>query len=173
MGWLLKCVGALFVMGGCGYMGWHQSQVLKRRIQILREMVQSLLAFKNLTGNYRIPLNIVFDRISGQMEKGIADFYAELAKAFGRKDGSSGDILWQETIEKSMLFLAEEDRQIIRELGCFIGVQDVKIQQAAVDDCMRRLQERIGSLERERPDKEKVYKVVSLTIGGFLVVLLF
>lgn len=154
-------------------MGWQQSQALKRRIQILREMIQSLLAFKNLTETYRIPLNIVFERISGEMEREIAGFYAELAKAFESKDGPSGAVMWQETIEKSTLLLAGEDRRIIQGLGSFIGVQDVKIQQVAVDDCMRRLQKRIESLERERPDKEKIYKVVSLTIGGFLVVLLF
>ena len=41
-----------------------------------------------------------------------------------------------------------------------------------MEDCIQELRERISLMESERPDKEKVYQVLSLTIGGFLVLLL-
>ena len=42
-----------------------------------------------------------------------------------------------------------------------------------MDDCIREIRERIHRLEAERPEKEKLYHILSLTIGGFIVILLF
>lgn len=58
--WWLKCIGSLLIVGGCGFIGWEKSAALRRRIWILREMNQSLILFKSLTGTYRLPLNMVF-----------------------------------------------------------------------------------------------------------------
>ena len=169
--WWMKCIGSLLILVGCGFLGWEKGAMLRRRIWLLREMIQSLVLFKSLTGTYRLPLNVVFFRISSQMKMPMADFYRKLAGHFEQQEQPEGALLWQQTVEEMGDVFDREDRELFRRLGHFIGIQDVSIQAAAVEDCIQELRERISLLESERPDKEKVYQVLSLTIGGFLVLL--
>ena len=170
--WWMKCIGSLLILAGCGFLGWEKGAMLRRRIWLLREMIQSVILFKSLTGTYRLPLNVVFLRISSQMKLPMADFYRKLAGHFEQQEQPEGALLWQQTVEEMGDMFDREDRELFRRLGDFIGIQDVVIQAAAVEDCIQELRERISLMESERPDKEKVYQVLSLTIGGFLVLLL-
>ena len=61
--WWMKCIGSLLVFAGCGFLGWEKGAALRHRIWLLREMNQSLILFKSLTGTYRLPLDMVFMRI--------------------------------------------------------------------------------------------------------------
>ena len=54
--WWMKCIGSLLILVGCGFLGWEKGAMLRRRIWLLREMIQSLVLFKSLTGTYRLPL---------------------------------------------------------------------------------------------------------------------
>lgn len=171
--WWMKCIGSILILGGCGYLGWQQGAGLRRRVGLLREMIQGFILFKSLTGTYRFPLNIVFSRICEQTKKPISDFYQRLNDNFSRRESSAGEILWKKTVEEMEDIFEPEDRELIEGLGNFIGIQDIKVQAEAVDDCIQEIRERIQRLEAERPEKEKLYHVLSLTIGGFLVILLF
>lgn len=171
--WWVKCIGSCLILGGCGYLGWQQGAKLRRRIGLLREMIQGFIIFKSLTGTYRFPLNIVFSRISEQTRKPVSDFYKRLNDNFSHREGPDGEILWKKTVEEMSYIFESEDRGLIEGLGNFIGIQDLKVQAGAVDDCIQEIRERIHQLEAERPEKEKLYHILSLTIGGFIVILLF
>lgn len=169
--WWLKCIGSLLIVGGCGFIGWEKSAALRRRIWILREMNQSLILFKSLTGTYRLPLNMVFFRISSQMKMPVSDFYRKLAGHFEQQEKPEGTALWQQTVDEMGKVFDLEDRELISGLGHFIGIQDIHVQAAAVEDCIQEIREKISALESERPGREKLYQVLSLTIAGFIVIL--
>lgn len=169
--WWMKCIGSLLIFGGCGFLGWEKGAALRHRIWLLREMNQSLILFKSLTGTYRLPLNMVFMRISGHMKMPVSDFYRRLADHFGQQEEPEGVRLWQQTVEEMGNVFDAEDRELFGRLGHFIGIQDVHIQAAAVEACIEEIRERISVLEVERPGREKLYQVLSLTIGGFLIIL--
>ena len=166
-------MGSFLVLGGCGYLGWQQGAKLRRRIGLLREMIQGLILFTSLTGTYRFPLNLVFSRICEQTRKPVSDFYRRLNENFSHREGPDGEMLWKKTVGEMAFVFEPEDRTLIEGLGSFIGIQDLKLQAGAVDDCIREIRERIHRLEAERPEKEKLYHILSLTIGGFIVILLF
>lgn len=169
--WWMKCIGSFLIFTGCGFLGWEKGAALRRRIRILREMNQSLILFKSLTGTYRLPLNMVFLRISSQMKMPVSDFYKRLAEHFEQQEAPEGTVLWRQTVEEMGGVFDEDDRALFEGLGHFIGIQDVHVQAAAVEGCMSEIRERILTLEAERPGREKLYQVLSLTIGGFLVIL--
>ena len=171
--WWLKCMGSLLIMGGCGYIGWNQSFLLRKRIRLLKEMIDSLLVFKSLTGTYKLPLNVVFYRISQRSMGPISRFYGHLAENFNRMESPEGELLWQQTVEEEKDLFKAGDRELIKGLGNFIGISDSSIQKTAVDDCIQAIRERVHGLEAEQPAKEKLYRVLALTAGGFLVILLF
>lgn len=127
--------------------------------------------FKNLTGTYRLPLNMVFMRISAQMKMPVSDFYRRLSEHFEQQEKPEGTLLWQQTVEEMGELFDAEDRELFSRLGHFIGIQDIQIQASAVEACREEIRERISMLEAERPGRERLYRVLSLTVGGFLVIL--
>ncbi len=169
--WWMKCIGSLLIFAGCGFLGWEKGAAFRRRIGLLREMNQSLILFKSLTGTYRLPLNMVFMRISGQTKGVVSDFYRRLAGHFEQQEKPEGMLLWRQTVEEMGAVFDARDRELFEGLGHFIGIQDVHVQAEAVEACTEEIRERILVLEAERPAREKMYQVLSLTIGGFLVIL--
>ena len=101
----------------------------------------------------------------------VSDFYKRLARHFEQQEEPEGVVLWQQTVEEMGGVFDRDDKELFERLGHFIGIQDVHIQAAAVEACMEEIRERISALEAERPGREKLYQVLSLTIGGFLVIL--
>jgi stage III sporulation protein AB len=169
--WWLKGIGSLLILGGCGFFGWEKGAELRREIRLLREMIQSLILFKSLTGTYRLPLNMVFLRISLQMKPPVSEFYEKLSGHFARQEKPEGVLVWQQTVEEMSGSFGKDSRELFMGLGHFIGIQDVGIQAAAVEDCIQEIRERLSLLESERRNREKLYQVLSLTIGGFLIIL--
>ena len=114
---------------------------------------------------------MVFFRISSQMKMPVSDFYRKLAGHFEQQEKPEGTALWQQTVDEMGKVFDLEDRELISGLGHFIGIQDIHVQAAAVEDCIQEIREKISALESERPGREKLYQVLSLTIAGFLVIL--
>ena len=67
--------------------------------------------------------------------------------------------------------MVQKDQMLFLQIGDFIGVQNLDIQKQVLNLCLEQIQERICLLETDRPQKEKLYRVLSLTAGGFLIVL--
>lgn len=169
--WGLKIVGMVCVLAGCCCIGWVKTEEYRKRIWMLREMIQSFIIFKSMTETYRMPLHLVFEKISSQVKGPVGEFYEKLALSFQNREQPDSMTLWRRAVEDMADVFNEEDRIRMIRLGNFVGVQDVHTQAAAVEDCIREMRERIGILEAERPGREKLYHILSLTIGGFLVIL--
>ena len=101
----MKVIGTGLIFAGCSFVGWQKGALLRNRIGFLQEMVHSLILFKSIAGTYRLPLEVIFERISLQTQKPVSDFYSCLAGHFKRKDQPESVVIWQETIqEKGDLF---------------------------------------------------------------------
>ena len=82
----MKVIGTGLIFAGCSFVGWQKGALLRKRIGFLQEMVHSLILFKSIAGTYRLPLEVIFERISLQTQKPVSDFYSCLAGHFKRKD---------------------------------------------------------------------------------------
>lgn len=169
--WWLKFIGAGCVFFGCVWMGQEKTAGLRRRIQILREIVHGFVLFQNLTSTYRLPLAVVFKKIQMQVTPPVSEFYGYLAEGFQKQQAMDGRKIWENTVQQMGYLLDKEDQMLLFHLGDFLGLQDVCMQTAAVSDCIEQIKERICRLEAERPQKEKLYRVLSLTVSGFLILL--
>ncbi len=65
----------------------------------------------------------------------------------------------------------KEDRMLFLRLGDFIGVQDVRMQNEVIESCLEQIKDKCEILEKERPEKERLYRVLSFSISGFLILL--
>jgi stage III sporulation protein AB len=65
----------------------------------------------------------------------------------------------------------KEDRMLFLRLGDFIGVQDDRMQNEVIESCLEQIKDKCEILEKERPEKERLYRVLSFSISGFLILL--
>lgn len=169
--WWLKLSGCLLVFLGCGYIGIERTRALKNRICLLREMMHALNLFKSLAETYRLPMEILFEKIYPQVTSPASDFYKKLYEDFKRQEGANGVQIWQNNVRKMGKAFDKEDQMLFLNLGDFLGIQDIRMQTAAVENCIDQMRQRLEVLEKERPEKEKLYKVLSFTVSGFLILL--
>lgn len=169
--WWMKCMGVACVFCGCVWFGQEKQYLLRKRIDVLRQMVHGLLLFQSLTATYRLPLAVVFQKIQCQTLPPVSEFYGYLSEGFQKQQAMDGQKIWENTIQQMGNLFDKEDRRLFFHLGDFIGLQAVDMQMAAVSDCIAQLKERISQLEAERPQKEKLYRVLSLTVSGMLILL--
>lgn len=168
---IFKWIGILSIAAGCIGVGIDWTSALRVRISTLRAMEQSLHLFRGFTETYRLPLGIVCQKISEQVDAPVNLFYSCLSESFIRQDETQSSEIWKRTIECMGRAFDKEDQMLFLQIGDFIGVQNLDIQKQVLNLCLEQIQERICLLETDRPQKEKLYRVLSLTAGGFLIVL--
>lgn len=167
----LKLMGIGCIFSGCVLMGHEKTYLLRKRIETLREMSHGFVLFKGMTMTYRLPLSVVFGRIQSQLKTPVSEFYRRLSEDFQNQEAADGKKIWENAVNQMEKVFDQQDMLLFLNLGDFIGVQDVRMQGEAIDDCIEQLKERIHLLETERPKKEKLYQVLSFTVSGFLILL--
>lgn len=169
--WWLKLIGSMFVIVGCFATGLERIEYMKRRIQVLRGMSHSLYLFKGFTETYRLPLEWICEKVSQQVDAPISNFYQILGQEFQKKEKTNGEEIWRNCIEYMGKAFDKEDRMLFLRLGDFIGVQDVRMQNEVIESCLKQIKDKCEILEKERPEKERLYRVLSFSISGFLILL--
>ena len=165
--WWLKLIGSMFVIVGCFAAGLERIEHMKKHIQVLRGMSHSLYLFKGFTETYRLPLEWICEKVSQQVDAPISNFYKILGQEFQKKEKTNSEEIWRNCIEH----MGKEDRMLFLRLGDFIGVQDVRMQNEVIESCLEQIKGKCEMLEKERPEKERLYRVLSFSISGFLILL--
>lgn len=169
--WQLKLIGSMFVIMGCYAAGLERIEHMKKRLHILREMSHSLYLFKGFAETYRLPLEWICEKVSQQVDAPISNFYQTLEQEFKKKEKTNSEEIWRNCIKHMGKAFDKEDRMLFLRLGDFVGVQDVRIQSEVIENCLEQVKERCEILEKERPEKEHLYRVLSFSISGFLILL--
>lgn len=166
---MLKMIGIVCVFFGCISLGMERIQRMKDRIWILREMERSLILFKGMAETYRLPMEWICEKISDQVRFPVSDFYKMLKIGLEQKEASNGEDIWIKCIKYMGKAFDKEDQMLFLHLGAFLGVQDLRMQNEVIDNCILNVRNRMNQLEKERPEKEHLYRVLSFSIGGFLI----
>ena len=170
--WWVKIIGSCWIVFGCLCWGFEHIRMDKQRILVLKEMHRSLILFKGFGETYRLPLGRLCEMISEQIQEPVAELYRKFGESLKKQDGVSAEIIWQQKVEAMDKAFDKEDQMLFLQMGSFWGVQDLKMQNRGIDACMMGICQRIGNLEEKLPEKERLTRVLSLTVSGFLIVLL-
>ena len=168
---MLKIAGIVCVVLGCISLGMERIVFMRERIRILREMEHGLILFKGMAETYRLPLEWICEKVSEQVQSPVLEFYRMLKDGFEQKETACGEELWIRCIKNMGKAFDKEDQVLFLHLGAFLGVQDLRMQSEVIENCIFQIRNRIDALEKERPEKERLYRVLSFSISGFLILL--
>ncbi|MFY9114000.1 MAG: hypothetical protein WAO23_02010 [Dethiobacteria bacterium] len=173
-GWIFKLSGALCVVSACYLWGEFKARSFTLRLHQLQQFRQTfnlLSAEISYTGT---PLPAAFRNISRRIGGAVGSI-------FERAGGlilTGGDIGAQDAWRKALgevyprLFISEDDRRIVEQLGTSLGMVDREGQIKQIGLILSLLEDALHHAEEKRRRNERMWRYLGL-LGGLVLVIIF
>ena len=169
---MIRVLGAALLTAGCGGLGLSAVKRLDSRVRDLRELSAGLEILQRELGWRLSPLPEALMAASVGTYGGAARFFAFCAQESKQLSGAPFRTLWSRGLEQCPLRLNREDRALLEQLGSILGRYDGDSQRQAVENALAGLSRQQTQAEDDRRRLGRVYGVLGLTAGLFLVLML-
>jgi len=169
---ILPLLLAVLLTGGAAALGFGAVRRLERRVQELNQLWVGLSMIRRELGWQLTPLPELLRRAAGETKGAVSDFFRLCAVGAGRLNGRPFRQIWQQGLECVNLRLEEDDLEALEQLGGVLGRYDEEHQQKALEQALSRLEEQRRQAVDHRARLGRVYGMLGLTSGLFLVILL-
>ena len=176
---MLKWIGCILVMTGCVGGGMVMAVGLKRRrvvqggrVLLLEVLLQRLYGEMEYAGNDMIDILKIL-----QVESiYFSELWQRIIERLERGDSVRLWEVWREETKRKtglspICFLGQEEQYILQEVGRALGQTDRKTQLHMLKLHEQRLHKVVNKIRSESQTQARVYRVVGVTAGCFLVIL--
>lgn len=168
---MMRALGAVLVAAGGAWLGLRAAEELRRRERALDDMVSGLALLEQELGLGGLPLAPMFHALSEQVRGPAKNLFAACGSELLRTDRPAFPVTWSRLVEE-LPGLDKEARRTLSLLGETLGRCDSGSQQQAVKVVRTQLEELRCRAGEERRRQGRVYQILGLTGGAFLVILL-
>ena len=169
---MMRLLGAAMLIAGASALGLGAVGRLDGRVRDLRELLAGVEALQRELGWRLAELPEALDLAAGASGGRAAGFFLRCAQGAAHLEGSPFRKVWREALEDSRLRLGREDRAPLEQLGTVLGRYDGDSQRQALESAAARLEQRQAIAAEDRKRLGRVYGVLGVTAGLFLVILL-
>lgn len=169
---MIRLVGAALLTGGSAALGFGAVGHLEGRVHDLRELVAGLELMERELSWRMAPLPEVLGRAAEERSGRPAQFFSLCAQGAEHLNGRSFCQVWRQAAEASQMRLERTDEALLEQLGGVLGRYDGESQKQALAAAVGRLEEQREQAEAQRDRLGKVYGVLGVTAGVFLLILL-
>ncbi len=168
---MVQMIGAALLAAGCGYLGFQAAEGLRRKSRSLRQAAQALKLMERELAIGSPPLMQLLER-GAQRSTGPARALLEgCAKGLDRLEQEDFSTLWRRQVA-GWKELGGEGQAALLPLGEILGRYDGQSQREAMAAAAQRLEELAQRGEEEQRRQGRVYQVLGLSGGAFLIILL-
>jgi stage III sporulation protein AB len=168
----MRLLGAVLLAGGTallGVTGAHRTQWRVRDLRMLTDGLRMML--RELS--YRLaPLPELLCSAEEESEGSVKYFFALCVQGANELDGRTFHSIWRQSMQDSRMCLASEEWHCLDSLGAVLGRYDSDNQIQALNIAISRLDELRVQAEEQCKRLGKLYSVLGLTAGAFLMILL-
>lgn len=168
---MLRALGAVLIAAGGAWMGFRTADELRRRERALEDMVSGLTLLEQELGLGGLPLGPMFRALSEQVKGPAKTLFAVCGTELLRTDRPAFPVIWSKLVQE-LPGLDQEARRTLSLLGETLGRCDGRSQQQAVAAIRKQLEEQRRRAGENRRRQGRVYQILGLTGGAFLVILL-
>jgi len=165
----MKLAGIVFIVGSAGVMGVRISLSLRKRCELLRQLLQALAVLRSEIAFCGTPLPQAFALMAVQCSGTLETIFSSAAKQMDRQR-------WMTPLQAMELAIAESRETflapILRELFAQLGRYDLEAQVRAVDGAQSRTKTLLSQLEQERNRKTGTYETLGICAGIAVAILL-
>ena len=167
---LLRIIGALAVMVGCGGLGLYFSAREGFRVQELQEFKKALLILSSEIEYMRTPLAAACANIAQRTDLTVKNLFKGFADLITSSEGESAYQMWMTSMEgiKGKSFMAEEDLTVMEGFGKTLGYLDKEMQKNAIDYAVNYIDEKSTELLTQSSKNKRMYRSLGI-IGGLLI----
>lgn len=169
---MLRLMGAALLTAGTAALGLGAVGRLDGRVRDLRELLAGVELLQRELGWRLAALPEGLELAAGTAEGRTARFFRLCAEGARHLNGRTFQQVWQEGLDECRFRLDAGDRELLEQLGSVLGRYDGDSQRQALEGAAARLERRQVQAAEERRRLGRVYGVLGMTAGLFLVILL-
>lgn len=169
---MIQLLGAVLLTAGSAALGFGAVGRLDGRVRDLRGLLAGVETLQRELGWRLADLSEGLELAAGEAGGRPARFFRLCAEGARRLDGRTFQQVWREGLEECRFRLDAGDREVLEQLGSVLGRYDGDSQRQALESAAARLERRQVQAAEERRRLGRVYGVLGMTAGLFLVILL-
>ena len=169
---MLKLLGALLLAGGTAAIGFSAAAGLGRHIRTLRALLEALELMEREISFQLTPMDQLLERLAGRTRSPAGDFFACCRDGLDRLGERSLAGIWRDALAAIPMGLTPQERDTMDGLGDLLGRYDADGQSEALEQARLQLLQDLRRAEEEREKRGRMYRVLGLTAGAFLVIVL-
>lgn len=169
---MIRMMGTVLLAGGAALLGMTAARRTKNRVQDLRMLAEGLRAVLRELSYRLAPLPELLCSAEEQTVERVQTFFSLCAQGADHLNGRTFQMVWEQAAEASRMCLEREDWQCLASLGQVLGRYDCESQRQALNASLSRLEDRCREAAEQSRQLGKLYHVLGLTAGAFLLILL-
>ncbi len=169
---MIRLIGALLLAGGASLLGILAAAQLDRRVRSLRAMLGALELLERELSFRLTPMPALLSTLAKRSPAPVNAFFAHCLAGMGALGEKTLGDLWDEALESVPMDFQEEEKQALRELGGVLGRYDGEGQRDSLGLARAQLEQCLTAAGDERNRMGRVYRMLGLSSGAILVILL-
>ena len=168
---MIRLMGAVLVAAGGAILGFQAAAVLRRRGRAVRRMEEGLALLERELELNAPPLSRLLERGAAHSQGPARALFQGCTQGLDNLDREDFSSLWRRLV-RERAELTPEGQAILLPLGNTLGRYEGERQRETLSAARRRLAELAARLETDSRRQGRVYQVLGLSGGAFLVILL-
>ncbi len=169
---MLRGLGALLVVGGTAVLGFLAAARLGSRVRTLRAVLAALALMERELSFSLTPMPELLERLADRTPPPLSALFVRCRAGLDRLGEQDLGQIWAGALEEVPLGLEREELTLLAGLGAVLGRYDGEGQRAALARVREELAPILAQAEENRLKTGRMYGVLGLTAGAFLVILL-
>ncbi len=169
---MLQIAGAILLVFGAASVGMRAAEQLTLHVRVLREMMAALMILERELTFRATPMPELLEQLGERTKGPISRLFVSCWRGMDNLGERSLGDLWRLALEADDLPLEDEERETVGELGNILGRYDAESQREAVAATRDRLSQFLSQAEEKRDKMGRVYRVMGVTGGAFIAILL-
>ena len=168
---MVKLFGATLTAAACAWIGFRGAGTLRLRVRGMRELEQGLLLLERELELHKAPLPELLEQVSRRSTGCAARLFSLCWEGMQGLERSSVRDIWERSLA-SCSVLGEETFQILLPLGAVLGQCGAEAQVEGIAAVRGQLERLSRLAEEEWRQQGGVYRIIGVSGGAFLVILL-
>ncbi|MGE4277140.1 MAG: stage III sporulation protein AB [Lawsonibacter sp.] len=168
---MIRLFGAVLVAAGTAWLGVRASAALRDRVRALEDMAEGLALLEQELELDAPALPQLMERLAARVQGPARLLFQDCRRALDHLEEESFSMAWRR-LTANREELGEDGQQALFPLGDTLGRCGCQEQRKAVDCVRHRLKELAEQAEEVHRRQGKVYQILGVSGGAFLIILL-
>lgn len=165
-------IGTALLAGGSVLLGGCAVRHLSARVRELEDLIHSLHTILREMEYRLAPLPELLTQAAEQTRGQVSAFFRLCAQGAEHLNGRTFQMVWRQAMEAGQLRLEQPDLDVLEHLGGVLGRYDGESQRQALRESLDRLERNRQEAEDQSRRLGRVYRVLGLAGGAFILILM-